>query len=153
MTDATNAMVARWQTHLEAGEQLDIAEEMMSLTLGIVGQALFSIDLSHETSVVGQAVTTIVKLLGDYVYAPFPPLGVPTPRNRHITAAIHALDAVVSGIIRERRTDRTDTGDLLSMLLLLRDEETGGGMSDRQVRDEVMTLLLAGHETTANTLT
>lgn len=153
MTDASNAMVARWQAHVEAGEQLDIAEEMMSLTLSIVGQALFSIDLSHETSVVGQAVTTIVKLLGDYVYAPFPPLGVPTPRNRHITAAIHALDTVVSGIIRERRADSTDTGDLLSMLLLLRDEQTGEGMSDRQVRDEVMTLLLAGHETTANTLT
>ena len=153
MTDAANAMVERWQAYVEAGEQLDIAEEMMSLTLGIVGQALFSIDLSHETSIVGQAVTTIVKLLGDYVYAPFPPLGVPTPRNRHITAAIHALDTVVSGIIRERRADSTDTGDLLSMLLLLRDEETGEGMNDHQVRDEVMTLLLAGHETTANTLT
>jgi cytochrome P450 len=126
---------------------------MMGLTLGIVGQALFSIDLSHEANVVGQSVTTLVKLFGDYIYAPFPPLGVPTPRNRHLQTAIHELETVVSGIISERRADSTDHGDLLSMLLLMRDEETGEGMSDHQVRDEVMTLLLAGHETTANTLT
>lgn len=152
MEEATESMLAGWQVHENAAESLDIAEEMMHLTLRIVGQALFSLDLSQETSTVGQAVTTLVKLLGDYVYAPFPPISVPTSRNRHMQAAIHELNTVVSTIIRERHELNTDTGDLLSMLLAARDEETGEGMNDQQARDEVMTLLLAGHETTANTL-
>jgi cytochrome P450 len=153
MTDATGDMLKSWQARENADEPLDINEEMMRLTLRVVGQALFSIDLSHDTSTVGQAVTTLVKLLGDYVYAPFPPISVPTSRNRHLQAAIHELETVTNGIIRERRANGSDTGDLLSMLLLARDEETGEGMSDKQARDEVMTLLLAGHETTANALT
>jgi len=153
MADAIDAMLESWQSRQKADEPLDIAEEMMRLTLRIVGQALFSIDLSQETSTVGQAVTTLVKLLGDYVYAPFPPISIPIPRNRHMQTAIHELDTVTFGIIKERREHTTDTGDLLSMLLLARDEETGEGMNDQQVHDEVMTLLLAGHETTANALT
>ncbi|HLV97486.1 MAG TPA: cytochrome P450 [Ktedonobacterales bacterium] len=153
MTEATDAMLECWQAREASAGPLDMAEEMMRLTLRIVGQALFSLDLSQETSTVGQAVTTLVKLLGDYVYAPFPPLGIPTSRNRHMHAAIHALDTVVAGIIKERRERESDMGDLLSMLLSARDEETGEGMSDQQARDEVMTLLLAGHETTANALT
>jgi cytochrome P450 len=152
MGEATESMLSSWQMHENSDEPLDIAEEMMHLTLRIVGQALFSLDLSQETSTVGQAVTTLVKLMGDYVYAPFPPISVPTPRNRHMQAAIHELNTVVSNIIKQRRELNTDTGDLLSMLLSARDEETGEGMSDQQARDEVMTLLLAGHETTANTL-
>ena len=153
MTEATVAMLERWQAGSERGTPLQIEEEMMRLTLQIVGQALFSLDLSQETSTVGPAVTTVLKLFGDYVFRPFPPLSVPTPRNRRMQLAIHALDQMVYRMIAERRTLQTDTGDLLSMLLLAQDEETGQGMNDRQVRDEILTLLLAGHETTANTLT
>ncbi len=153
MAEATDAMLEGWQAHEEPEGPLDIAEEMMRLTLRIVGQALFSLDLSQETSTVGQAVSTLVKLLGDYVYMPFPPISIPTPRNRHMQSAIHELDRVVAGIIKERRERESDTGDLLSMLLLARDEETDKGMNDHQARDEIMTLLLAGHETTANALT
>lgn len=153
MTEATGAMLERWQAGSERGTPLQMEEEMMRLTLRIVGQTLFSLDLSQETSTVGPAVTTVLKLFGDYVFRPFPPLSVPTMRNRRLLRAIHALDQVVYRMIAERRTLQTDTGDLLSMLLLAQDEETGQGMNDRQVRDEVMTLLLAGHETTANTLT
>src|SRR5215472_4197504 len=152
MTGATVALLERWQTRAEGDAPLEITEEMMRLTLSIVGQALFSMDLSHETSTVGPAVTTLVKLLGNYLYAPFPPLSIPTPRNRHMLAAQRELDQVVNSIIARRRQQNVDTGDLLSMLLLARDEETGQGMNDRQVRDEVMTLLNAGHETTANAL-
>ncbi len=153
MTDATVAMLERWQARSDTGTPLQMEEEMVRLTLWIVGQALFSLDLSQETSTVGPAVTTVLELLADYVFRPFPPLSVPTPRNRRLHLAIHALDQVVYRIIAERRMLPTDTGDLLSMLLLAQDEETGQGMNDRQVRDEVLTLLLAGHETTANTLT
>lgn len=132
---------------------MDIAVEMMRLTLRIVGQALFSIDLSNEASVVGQAFTTLSALLVNYMYHPFPPLTIPTPRNRRIQRAIRTLDMVVHAIITEHRQQYSEKGDLLSLLLQARDEETGEEMSDQQLRDEVMTLLLAGHETTANTLT
>ncbi len=153
MTEATVAMLQRWQACSERGMPLHMAEEMMRLTLRIVGQALFTLDLSQEVGTVGYAVTTVLDLFGDYVFRPFPPLGVPTPRNRRLQRAIHALDQVVYRMIAERRTLQTEGRDLLAMLLLAQDEETGQGMNDQQVRDEVMTLLLAGHETTANTLT
>lgn len=152
MTNATVAMLERWQGFAEDDQPLNVAAEMMRLTLSIVGQALFSIDLSNEANTVSQAFTAVNKLLIDYLYAPFPPLNVPTPRNHRLQAAIHALDRVVHGIINERHQQDTQSGDLLSMLLSVLDEETGQGMSDRQVRDEVMTLLIAGHETTSNLL-
>jgi cytochrome P450 len=119
---------------------------MLRLTLRIAGQTLFNIDLSDETHTVGQAVATVNKLLSEYLYAPFPPFTIPTPRSR-------SLDQVVHDIITQRRQQNTDAGDLLSMLLLARDERTDQGMNDQQVRDEVMTLLIAGHETVATALT
>src|SRR5436309_14489364 len=130
-----------------------MAEEMMRLTLRIIGQALFTVDLDDESDTVGQAFTTVLTLLGSYLYLPFPPLSVPTPRNQRMKAGIQALDVVVHRMITERRERQVERGDLLSMLLEAQDEETGQGMSDQQVRDEVLTLLFAGHETTANALT
>src|SRR5215469_4547061 len=153
MTDATCAMLERWQDIAQGGQVLDIAQEMMRLTLRNVGLVLLSRDLSNEMDRLGQAFATYRTLLVQYLYTPFPPLGVPTPRNRRLQATIRELDTVIEGIISERRKQNTDTGDLLSILLQARDEETGEGMTDRQVRDEVMTLLLAGHETTATALT
>jgi cytochrome P450 len=152
MTDSTEKLLKRWQSYAKQDLSLDIAEEMMHLTLGIVGQTLFSLDLSDETNTIGPAVRTLLNLLGSYVYAPFPPINVPTPRNRRLLAANRSLEQVIYHIIAERRQQNTDTGDLLSMLLSARDEETGEGMNDRQIRDELMTMLIAGHETTSNTL-
>src|SRR5213078_1500838 len=77
---------------------------------------------------------------------------VPTPRNLRFRAALRALDKVVLSLIDDRRRAGADRGDLLSMLLAARDEDTGEGLGDQQLRDEVMTLLLAGHETTAMAL-
>jgi cytochrome P450 len=153
MTDTTCAMLERWQDIGQDGEALDVAQEMMRLTLRNVGQALLSRDLSNEMDLLGQAFATYRTLLTRYLYTPFPPLGVPTPRNRRLQATIRVLDTVIEDIIHERCEQIIGRGDLLSMLLQARDEETGEGMSNRQVRDEVMTLLLAGHETTATTLT
>jgi cytochrome P450 len=152
MTGATVALLERWQKNDRQDSSLDIAEEMMHLTLGIVGQTLFSIDLNDETNTIGPAVTTLLNLLGHYVYAPFPPISIPTARNRRLLAANRSLEQVIYRIIAERRQQNIDSGDLLSMLLSARDEETGEGMNDRQIRDELMTMLIAGHETTANTL-
>src|SRR5437588_12734856 len=83
----------------------------------------------------------------------FPPLSVPTPRNRCMQAGLRSLNAVVQRLIEERRKPQAGQQDLLSLLLEAQDEESGQGLSDRQVRDEVFTLLFAGHETTANALT
>ena len=145
MSRATLAMLKRWERCAERGEVLDVAAEMMRLTLRIIGQALFSLDLSAQTTTVGQA----LRSANDYLCAPFPPLFVPTPRNHRLQNALHRLDALVYDLITAHRQSQQDTPDLLSVLLGVRDEETGEGMSDRQIRDEVITLLLAGHETTA----
>lgn len=155
MTGAAVAMLERWQDSAGHDEPLDIAVEMMRLTQGIVGQALFSVDLSKETDTIGQAITTLSELIADYIYAPFPPLGVPTARNRRMQTALRTLDRFVYGLITQRRQQLvdTETDDLLSLLLSARDEETGQGMNDKQLHDEVLTLLVAGHETTANLLT
>ncbi len=155
MTDATLTMLERWQG---TGEQpLDISLEMMRLTQSIAGLALFNLDLSNEVDTVGRTFSTILPLLLKYSLVPFPPLWVPTPRNRRIQVGIETLNNVVYGLIAERRKGArdpgSDVGDLLSMLLNARDEETGEGMSDQQLRDEVMTLLIAGYETTSLALT
>jgi cytochrome P450 len=152
MTSATESMLKDWQPAARRDQTLDVAVEMMRLTLRIVGQALFSIDLSDETDTVSLAFTALTALISDYIFNPVPPLGFPTPRNRRIQQSIRTLDGVVQEIITEHRRMGTGKEDLLSMLLAARDEETGEGMNDRQVRDEVMTLLLAGHETTSNAL-
>ncbi|HEX6796493.1 MAG TPA: cytochrome P450 [Ktedonobacterales bacterium] len=151
MASATTALLARWDA-LDPDGPLDVAHEMMRLTQRIVGLALFSIDLSAEAETIGGAFTTLNTLITDYSYMPFPPLAVPTPRNRRLTGAAATLESAVRAIIAARREREDDPADLLSLLLAARDADTGEGMPDDQVRDEVMTLLLAGHETTANLL-
>jgi cytochrome P450 len=151
MTEATLAMLERWQG--TNSQPLEILQEMMRLTQRVVGLALFNLDLSNEVDTVGRTFTMLLPLLSKYTFMPFPPLWFPTPRNRRLQAGIETLNKVVYGLIAERRKrvadPGMDTGDLLSMLLAARDEETGEGMSDQQLRDEVVTLLLAGHETTS----
>jgi cytochrome P450 len=120
MTDATCTMLERWQGIAQRGEVLDVAQEMMQLTLRNVGLALLSHDLSNEMDLLGQAFATYRTLRMQYLYTPFPPLDVPTPRNRRLQATIRVLDTVIEGIISERRKQNIDTGDLLSMLLQAR---------------------------------
>jgi cytochrome P450 len=120
-------------------------------------KTLFNLDLSSDVDMVGHTFATVLPQLTHYFLVPFPPLWVPTPRNRRLQAGLETLNQVVYDMIGQRRQHLADspveTGDLLSMLLSARDEETGEGMNDQQVRDEVMTLLLAGHETTSAALT
>jgi cytochrome P450 len=156
MTNAAASMLEHWQSYAANGQAFDISAEMTRLTLQIVGQTLFRTDISgDEAKVVRDALYVALDYLS-YRVAHFtlePMEYIPTRRNRQYWRARRILDKVVYDIIAERRQSEEDTGDLLSMLLLARDEETGEGMSDKQLHDEVMTLVLAGHETTANTLT
>lgn len=142
----------RFAAALRDGESLDVAEAMMRLTFEIVGKTLFDAELVSDADAVGEALTTAMEVamgqLGSVL--PLPPM-IPSPKNLRYKRAVARLDDIVYRIIRERRAEGADRGDVLSMLLDARDEE-GASMTDRQVRDEAMTLALAGHETTANAL-
>jgi cytochrome P450 len=135
------------------GAAFDVVPMFTRLTLRILGRCLFERDLTDEADAVGRALSVVLHHTIEKLAALFPLPGiVPTPKNLRFRAALRALDRVVLSLIAERRRDAADRGDLLSMLLAARDEETGDGLTDQQLRDEVMTLLLAGHETTAMTL-
>jgi cytochrome P450 len=137
---------------VERGTPVDIAHDMADVALSIAGKALFGDDLGGETSRVGRALTTANNLVGKSLYQPWV-IFLPTPQRRRLDAARRELLAIVDELIAKRRQSRQSHDDLLQMLLDARDEETGAGMDAQQLRDEVLTLLLAGHETTANVLT
>jgi cytochrome P450 len=127
---------------------------MMALTLAIVAKTLFDADVQREAKEIGQALTEVLELFSTFT-SPLTELTdkLPTARNRRAKRGKQRLDATIYRIIAEHRHAGKDRGDLLSMLLMAQDSEEGsGGMSDEQLRDEVMTLFLAGHETTANAL-
>jgi Cytochrome P450 len=130
------------------GEVRDISKEMMHLTLQIVGKTLFSADVENEADQVGQAMTTIVELF-NFLLLPFSDWlrKMPLPQSRRFRHARDTLDSIIYGMINDRRKTGEDKGDLLSMLLAARDEDDGSAMSDEQIRDEALTLFLAGHET------
>jgi cytochrome P450 len=147
----------RWEARARSGEAFDVAAETMRLTLEIVGATLLRADTAADTERVARNLPIVLDGAVERARAivDVPPF-VPTPSNVRYRRAIDELDAFVYDLIAKRRTAMPaadEAGDdLLSMLLEARDEETGEGMTDRQVRDEVMTLVLAGHETTANAL-
>lgn len=136
------------------GEEADIDREMMRLTLAVVGKTLFNADVESDAADVGKSMTELVGLF-NLLLMPFSHIlfKLPLPPTLVFRRAKKKLDGIVYGIINERRASGEDKGDLLSMLLMAQDEEDGIGMSDQQLRDECMTLFLAGHETTANALT
>jgi cytochrome P450 len=153
IVEATQARLERWEAYASSGQPLDIMSEMSALTSDVVSRVLFSTP-AGDSAGVAQAVSTLAEDIGYRFAVPFyPPPPVPTPRNRRQRAALAALDRATYEIIAARRRGDTNGDDLLSLLLNVRDEETGEGMSDRQLRDEVITLFVAGHETTAVALT
>jgi cytochrome P450 len=136
------------------GETRDIDQEMMRLTLRIVGETLFSANVEDQEDRIGSAMTTLSKLF-DFLLIPFSEWleKIPFPQTRRFRNARDTLNNVIFSIIEERRREGMEKGDLLSMLLTAQDEEDGRGMTNEQVRDEALTLFLAGHETTSNALT
>lgn len=151
MTDYASQACERWHD----GDTLDISEEMMRLTLGIVGKTLFDADVVSDAREVGEAMTVVMDLFNTITIPFFELLEkLPLPQLRRFDSAKAKLDAIIYRLVEERRRGGDDRGDLLSMLLLAQDTEGDGGqMTDAQLRDEVMTIFLAGHETTANALT
>ncbi|HKQ69802.1 MAG TPA: cytochrome P450 [Polyangiaceae bacterium] len=141
------------QASFRDGETLDVADAMMKLTLAIAGKTMFDADLAGEESELGRALTVANKHAIGQIAAALPiPLHWPWPGNGKVRKAIARLDETVYRMIGKRRKSGDDPGDVLSMLLGAEEEGTGEKMSDVEVRDEAMTLFLAGHETTANAL-
>jgi cytochrome P450 len=154
MTGAAEVLAERWQPFARDRQPFDVMRDMMGVTLQIVAQSLFSADASGDVETVGHALDTVLEETNYRMLHLFqPPLEMPTRRNRRFVRARGTLDRIVYRIIDDRLRTQADTDDLLSMLVHARDEDTGERMNRRELRDEVMTLYLAGHETTAMTLT
>jgi cytochrome P450 len=153
--DVMTAYAMRTSDRWRDGDTLDMSHEMMRLTLAIVGKTLFDADVESESGEVGDAMNVVMELF-DTLTMPFFELlqKLPLPQLRRFDSAREKLDRIIYRLIHERRRSGVDHGDLLSMLLLAQDEEDDGGrMTDQQLRDELLTIFLAGHETTANALT
>jgi cytochrome P450 len=149
MVAAGERLLARWAP----GQAVDVEAEMMRLTMDITARTLFGADASADAEVVSESITVLQETFAKLFTSPLPPmLWLPTPTSRRMWRALRRLDAIIYRFIAQRRGSHEHRNDLLSLLLRARDDEDGKGMSDQQVRDEAMTLFLAGHETTALTL-
>ncbi|MEJ7710228.1 MAG: cytochrome P450 [Pyrinomonadaceae bacterium] len=157
MTRATEEMLASWDLRSGSGsEAFNIFAEMSALTLRIVGRTLFSTELAGETDAISRMLSVgqdfAIRRMWQTVKLP---IGLPLPAHRRFQSAMREGDRIIYGMIDERRRRNTNEGlrdDLLEMLMEARDEATGEGMSNQQLRDEAFTIMVAGHETTALTL-
>ena len=147
MVEYTERLLHEWQD----GEERDIHKEMMRLTLHIVGKTLFDADVERDAQDIGKSMELLLEFGADFRRTLFVPQWLPTPTNIRVERAIRQIEKVLYRMIAEKRASGRDAGDLLSMLLAAQDED-GSRMTDKQLRDEAITLFLAGHETTANTL-
>lgn len=148
------ALAARTVAHWRDGQQIDIHAEMMRLTLAVAAKTLMGVDVAEASAEVGDTLEIIMADFTSRFESVQPlPVWIPTPGNLRFKRAVRRLEQIIQRIVTERRASAQEGGDLLSMLVHARDEDDGRGFTDRQLRDEVMTLLLAGHETTANALT
>jgi cytochrome P450 len=149
MVSCIERMLERWEHPASSGKPIDLVAEMMAVTQAIIVRTMFSTDLGATADIVNRTWPVINRRIGETFWSTKLETTLPLPANRRFKRALGELDAVVYRIIADRRHTRRDDADLLSMFLSARDEETGAGMTDRQLRDEVMTMLLAGHETTS----
>lgn len=154
ITGIAHQMLKDWETKASHDLTVPISSAMMELTLRVITQSLFSTDIRSSGKDLRRAFTTINEDISDRFKTVFVlPFWVPTRRNLRFKKALKELDDLVYHIIEERRKVKSQYNDLLDMLLTARERSDGYNITNRQVRDEVMTLLLAGHETTANLLT
>ena len=152
MVRETARMLDSWEARASAGRPLDVAMEMTLLAQRIIVRTMFGTDVAEEGEGIARAFETALGGIETRFLIPLWMMRLPLPANRRFEGALSTIDEAVHRIIRERRRRQEEGDDLLGMLTGARDEETGEGMSDRQIRDEVTTIYLAGHETTAVTL-
>lgn len=156
IVEQTRMMLEPWEHATKNGQALNIGHELLNLTMGVATQALFS---NRVQDVDGNLGEIIQHLASDTTFRfenpLYPPLWVPAARNRRLNAALQKLDGLIYGIISDRRENPREQNDVLAMMMAAQLEEseaTGGeprSMTDKQLRDEMVTLMLAGHETTA----
>ncbi|MCY1015654.1 cytochrome P450 [Pyxidicoccus sp. MSG2] len=153
MVDATADLARALEPRIASGQPFDVAEDLTHLTLRIAGLTLFGTEVGDESRAVGDALGRVQTFANSRLTQLIPlPRALPLPSHRRFEKDAGTLDRVVRAIIERRRREGGEHHDLLQMLMDARDEDTGERMSDTQLRDEVMTLLLAGHETTASAL-
>ena len=153
MATCAEDMCSKWDQNFLGLADFDLYDEMMRVTLRVVGETLLGQDVSDASSKVGVALEQAIHITNKRVVRPFDiPTWLPTPENLKLKRAIEDLDEVVQQIIDTERANATPGDHLLSMLLHAKDPETQETMSDKQLRDEVLIMFVAGHETTANTL-
>ena len=147
----TDELAARW-SQLAAGTTVALEQEMSTLTFKVVGTTLFGVDVDPYVQEIAEILEVINisthELRALLTLIPW----LPTPHNRRSHDAVRRLDRIVYGLINARRASGEQRNDILDRLLAARDEVDGTGMDEKQIRDEVVTLLLAGHETSANAL-
>lgn len=151
MAQVGEQRIATWTNRV--GGTIDIAAEMMQLALEVISQTMFSASMAQHIDRISHALQVSIKHAFDSFSNPlFLPLWVPTARNREFHAVMQFLDGLMYGLLAERRQSGAHHDDLLDLLLQARDEETGKGLTDQELRDEALTIFAAGHETTANAL-
>lgn len=152
MTASTLAVIDTWKH----GEQRELTRDLFDITFDIIARTMFSYDSSEKLRRIGKAFVSINRIAAAKIRALVRiPLLIPTSQNREYLSALRTLDEIVFSLIADRRSNPTDEHeqqDLLSALMNARDEEDQTGLTDQQLRDELMTMFLAGHETTAFTL-
>lgn len=151
MAQVGEQRLAGWTAY--QGKPIDMAAEMMQLTLEVIAQTMFHTSVAEQIDRISHALRVSLQFAFDSFHNPLHlPLWVPTRRNREFQSVLRFMDQLIYGLLAERRHSRAGHDDLLDLLLQARDEETGAGLSDQELRDEALTIFAAGHETTANAL-
>ncbi len=149
MGGCTQALLERWRGR---SAPFDAAAEMTALTLDIIARTMFSTEVAGEIETIRRLTDVVVNLRPSLLDLFGFPQWIPRLQPKPYRDTVVAFDALVARVLAQRRSNPRERGDLLAMLLAARDAETGEGMSERQLRDEILTIFLAGHETTANAL-
>ena len=152
--ETTNELLDSWSVHADRGNSIDVKSEMMHMSLTNLGKTLFKADWSQQVDVVEPIVAGSLAYTNKRLTSPVDPIRFPLPSTKRFQAGLNVLDTIIYKAIADRRaaTD-TDATDLVSILLNVRDEETGEGMTDKQIRDEISGFFVAGHETVSSALT
>ncbi|MFY4730621.1 cytochrome P450, partial [Nitrospira sp. BLG_2] len=151
MAQVGEQRIAGWADH--EGQPVDIAAEMMQLALEVISQTMFTTSMAQHIEHISRALRVSLKYAFDSFHNPLHlPAWVPTQRNREFRSVMQFMDGLIYGLLAERRRTGLTHEDLLDLLLQARDEETGMGLTDQELRDEALTIFAAGHETTANAL-